>query len=82
MTARKFVPLNLKLELDDGRILIVKRGISGTRMKCRQIGHGPVIREGEVIKTAENKEGVQVSLVAEKRTKKDLYLKVYKEENQ
>lgn len=52
----KLVPLNLALDLDDGRRLIVKSG-GGPKLIARQKVPGPALTVGETVKTVPGKDG-------------------------
>lgn len=63
-------PVNLPLLLDDGRLLIVKRG-GGKTLVARQKEKGPAITVGETVLTKPGKDGRKAVLRCVKRTKKD-----------
>lgn len=63
-------PANLPLPLDDGRLLIVKRG-GGKTLVARQKGAPPAIIKGDTVLTRPGKDGRKAVLRCVKRTKKD-----------
>ncbi len=69
-TVRKHLPLNLPMDLADGRHLLI-RGGNGKTLIARQLAPGPAILEGEEVLTAPGKDGRRVKMKCIKRTKKD-----------
>jgi len=73
------LPLNVPLQLDDGRMLLVRRG-NGQTIVCRQIGkkdEKPVIlQEGDTVATVAGRDGRKAVLHVEKRTRKDVHFKI------
>ena len=72
-----FLPLNLYLDLDDGRHLII-RGGSGQFMRCRQKAEGAAapIKVGETVRTIPGRDGRKAVLEVVKRTKKDVFFEI------
>jgi hypothetical protein len=67
--------LNLPLTLDDGRLILVRRGV-GQFMECRQKGKGPVLKVGDKVLTTQGKDGRKAALEVIKRTKKNVYFRI------
>lgn len=73
-------PLNLVLRLEDGRILLVKRG-KGKTMVARQKWDGKGQRpegfvHGEQVRTEEGKDGLCTVMQVEKLTRKDVTFRI------
>ena len=71
------LPLNLPLELADGRILLVRKG-GGKHMVARQkqARRSDPIEIGEVVETVPDKGSTRALLKAVRRTKKDIHFEI------
>lgn len=78
MTRPSYLPLNLYLDLDDGRSLVIRSGL-GQHMRCRRKaateGAKP-IEVGEIVRTVPGRNGRKAVLEAVKRTKKDIFFEI------